>query len=410
MTFSLHAAQQRSIKAARARWNFWTGPVRSGKTVAANIAFIARIMNAGAGDIWMIGRTLGTLKRNVLEPLRIMTGGAFTYSLATQTARFAGREIYLLGASNAQAEEKIRGSTAALIYGDEITLWPEDLFRQCGLRMSLANSQFFGTTNPGPPQHWLRLFLDAHAGTTALEFTWSIHENTFLTREFIQTLEQEFSGLWYKRFILGLWVLADGAIYDFFDEAIHTIIERPAVPDWMFCAADYGTVNPTAVGIFGVLEKPKAGQPKVWLEDEYYHDSRVTQRTKTDSEYADEVIKWLGPRAIKYFIVDPSAASWQAELNKRGLPVMDARNEVLDGIRTVSNMLHTREFAIMRGCKQSIRDMGAYLWDSKAQARGIDKPIKQNDHTHDRTRYGLHTLFAQGITTSLEDAQEAYGW
>lgn len=410
MDFSLHGAQKRSIKAARARWNLWTGPVRSGKTVAANIAFITRVINAGAGDVWMIGRTLGTLKRNVLEPLRQTTGGAFTYSLATQTARFAGREIYLLGASNAQAEEKIRGSTAALIYGDEITLWPEDLFRQCGLRMSLANSQFFGTTNPGPPQHWLRVFLDTHANTNALEFTWSIHENTFLTPEFVQVLEAEFSGLWYKRFIQGLWVLADGAIYDFFDETIHTITERPAQPDWMFAAADYGTVDPTSVGLFGVLERPEPGQPRVWLEEEYYHDSRATQRQKTDSEYADDIVKWLGNRSIKYLITDPSAASWQAELNKRRLPVRDARNDVVNGIRTVANMMHNGEFKIMRNCKQTIRDMGAYLWDPKAQARGIDKPLHTNSHTHDMRRYGLYTLFAQGVMTSTEDAQEVYGW
>lgn len=410
MWVPIAGAPEDSILDSTARFNIWGGPVRSGKTVHSMIRWLTFCMTAPKGDLWMIGKTSGSLERNILAPLKDFTDSAFDYSLTQNKAWLGDREIYTMGASNKDAEARIRGSTAAGIYGDELTLWPANVFKQCGMRMSVRGAAMFGTTNPDGPFHYLktdyidkRRSLSNPSGLDLNYFTWRIEENTTLDPAYVRALYQEYTGLWFKRFILGQWVAAEGAIYDFFDEELHVVEQTPEA-DYFIGAVDYGTSNPTVAGRFGVSRSAgglvdsqgKRLSPRCWLEETYYYSGRETGRQKTDGEYADDLLAFYGsPTAIQHIIVDPSAASFKAELRKRGFTVKDADNDVINGIRRQAQMLHSGEYRIKAdpSNKPVIQEYGAYLWDEKASARGVDKPIKEHDHGKDMERYFLLTEF-----------------
>ncbi len=395
-----------SILDSTARFNIWGGPVRSGKTVHSMIRWLTFCMTAPKGDLWMIGKTLGSLERNIRAPLADFTGGEFSYSLSQGKAWAGDRELYIIGASNKDAEGRIRGSTAAGFYGDELTLWPVNVFKQCGMRMSVKGAKGFFTTNPDGPFHWAKTdYIDKRRtkqnpnGLDLNYFTWPIEANTTLDPDYVRALHAEYTGLWFKRFILGMWVAAEGAIYDFWDDEIHVIQSAPTA-DYYYASIDYGTSNATAAGLFGVSTRPPLygprGErltPRVWLERSYYHSGRDTGKQKTDGEYADDLVEFYRGITLRYIYVDPSAASLIAELRKRGFNVRPANNDVLNGIRRQAQMLNAGEYRVCAGNTEVIREYSAYLWDEKATARGEDRPLKEHDHGKDMERYALLTEF-----------------
>lgn len=392
-----------SIRASQARLNLWHGSVRSGKTICSIIRWLLYIKDAPPGALLMVGKTERTLKRNILDEVeRIVGPSNYRYSGGNGEAWICGRRVLLVGANDLRSEGKIRGLTVAGAYGDELTLWPESFFRQLLARMSVRGAMFFGTTNPDGPYHWLKLeFLDRKDDLDLKAFQFEIDDNIALDPDYVRNLKAEYveGSLWYRRFIEGLWVAAEGAVYDFWDEKEHTIPEEelPGSPDELYLSVDYGTSNATSVGLYGLWlgQKLRAARLRG-----YYHSGRDTGRQKTDSEYATDLnIEFAveKPR-IKSIILDPSAASFKTELRRHGWNVRDAVNDVVDGIRTQARMLKAGEYQILKvdSNQQCIRDYGAYLWDAKAQARGEDKPLKENDHTKDEERYLLHTLFGRG--------------
>lgn len=396
-----------SVKNATGRINIWHGPVRSGKTVSSLIAWILFVDQAPpGGDLYMVGKTELTLARNILQPLEAFLGANFRFSVGQHKAWMRSgttgrwRTIELVGANDQRAEHKIRGPTAAGAYGDEITLWPESFFKMMLARLSVRGARFFGTTNPDGPYHWLKTgFLD-NPKLNLRAFTWSIDENPFLDEEYLANLKLEYGegSLWYRRFIDGHWVAAEGAVYDFFNETEHTIDDLPdRPPDQLDLSVDYGTSNATSVGAYLSWNGVKDGGLRAVRHSGWYYDGRATGRQKTDSEYASEILTWIDtlPTKPRFVFLDPSAASFKVELRKKGLTVRAAKNDVLDGIRTQARLLRSGEYRIRRDPSnaQCIRDYGAYLWDTKAQARGEDKPLKQHDHTKDEERYYLHTMF-----------------
>jgi PBSX family phage terminase large subunit len=383
----------RSILESDARLNIWTGPVRSAKTVHSLIRWLEYAATAPQGALLMIGKTEDTLERNILAPMQEATDGAFTYSKGKHRAYLYGREIYLIGANDERAEQKIRGMTAAGAYGDEVTLWPESFFSQLLARLSLPGAKLFGTTNPDSPYHWLKAnFLDRENELDLKSFGWPLELNTYLDPAYIAALKSEYTGLWYKRFILGEWVSAEGAVFDFFNESLH-VGEVPLAGDYIDLACDYGTSNATAVGLI----RSRAGMGlKAWLERTYYYDGRLN-RQRTDAEHADAIDREFADVKARhrYFILDPSAASFKAELRKRGWFVKDANNDVLEGIRIVAKMMKAGNFKLgdHASNRVAIKQLSGYAWDTRAQKRGEDKPLKQDDHAVDMIRYALATLY-----------------
>lgn len=408
-----------SIRDSTARQNIWHGSVRSGKTISSIIRWLTFIRTAPTGGhLVMVGKTERTLKRNILTEIERIAGAKnYRFNAGEGVATIFGREVFVYGANDERAEGKIRGLTVSGAYGDELSLWPESFYKQLLARMSVKGAQLFGTTNPDGPYHWLKTgYLDRADELNLRAFHFALEDNPALDPEYVTALKAEYvpGSLWYKRFIEGLWVAAEGAVYDFFNEADHTLTALPDAlsPDGHWISVDYGTSNATSAGLYAAWRRGGPGDLKAVRLDGYYYDGRATGRQKTDTEYAEDLEEKFGAyRASARVLLDPSAASFKTELRKRGWKVIDAHNDVLDGIRTQAKMLHNGEYKLLNtpGNKQAIRDYGAYLWDTKAQARGEDKPIKQHDHTKDEERYFLHTLFGRTQTTTAA-RQRLSGW
>lgn len=394
---TLSKKQKESIRAATARLNLWEGSVRSSKTVASIWRFLQFVGNAPkSGELLLAGKTMDALKRNVINPIIELVGNEAHYSSGLREMRLFGRTIHTVGASDERSEGKIRGATLCGSYGDEITLWPESFFRMMLSRMSVEGAKFFGTTNPDNPNHWLKKdFIDRADDLEMKVFHFLLEDNPYLPKSYVDSLKKEYTGLWYKRFILGEWCIAEGAIFDFFDEAKH-VIDR--VPEAMYydVGIDYGTTNPCVFILYG--NNPTA-TPKIWAEREYYFDPKTEKKQKTDAQFSKDFINFISPvrNKVRGIYCDPSAESFQVQLKADGITgLRDAENDVLNGIRTVGRMLHSGEFALTRGVPNYIKEMYGYCWDSKAQIRGEDKPLKTNDHCQDNGRYVLHSKFGTG--------------
>jgi PBSX family phage terminase large subunit len=384
--------QRSSIVESNARINIWDGAVRSGKTIASIIRWLDHIARGPQGDLLMAGKTERTLKRNVIDTITDIVGtDQCRVNWGLGEARILGRRVYLLGANDARSEEKLRGLTLAGLYGDELTTWYPDFFGMSLSRLSLRNAKFFGSTNPDTPSHWLkRDWIDRAAELGIRHFHFSIEDNPSLDPEYVAALKKEYVGVWYQRFILGLWVQAAGAIFDAWNEARHVEAELPAILR-RWAAIDYGRYNPFVCQIQGLGD-----DGRVHIMHEYRYDGRAQKRQKSEVEYVKDVLKWyasLGePQLPEYWWVDPSAISfmsamWQAEVEN----VRAADNDVEPGLQLMASALSPGEdrLRVHASCAGLRTEFPGYSWDEKAATKGIEKPLKRDDHSMDALRYGL---------------------
>lgn len=383
-TFSEKA--MKSIALSDARLNIWEGAVRSGKTITSLIRWLEFIKTHPDSNLIMIGKTARTLKRNVIDVLLSICGDIATFNISKGELYIDGTVVYTADANDERSHEKIRGITLAGAYGDEITLWPQSLFNTLLSRLSVEGAKFFGTTNPDSPYHWLkRDFIDRARSLDMRVFHFLLEDNPNISEQYINALKREYSGLWYKRFIEGLWVQAEGAVFDSWNEEVHVTDSVPECEEY-YVGIDYGTANPTAFILAG---KSKG----VWyVVDEYYWDSAERGKQKTDYDYAQDLISFIGDIQVEKIFVDPSAASFRAECAKRGILLEDADNAVVPGIRKMASLLNGGELLVAERCKNLRREFASYVWDTKAQLRGEDKPLKQNDHALDALRYIINSV------------------
>ncbi|KAB7834056.1 PBSX family phage terminase large subunit [Streptomyces mobaraensis] len=397
MPLPLSDKQLHSIRASfDARISIWHGSVRSGKTIASLIAFLISIRRAPAtGLILLCGRSLQTIERNILEPLQDpdLFGAEVTaevrHTRGATTASILGRTVHLIGASDARAEGRLRGATACLAYTDEATLVPEGFWTQLLARLSVPGARLLATTNPDGPQHWLkRAYLDREAELDLLGFHFGLADNPSLSPAYVAALSAEYSGLWRRRMIDGSWVIAEGAIYDCYDEQRHVVDEMPEMRrHWL--GIDYGTTAPFSAILLGLGD-----DDRLYAVAEWRYDSRTRRRQMTDAQYSAAVRAWLDELDIRpeWTFVDPSAASFSTQLWTDGHPgVTRADNSVLDGIRTVSNALDAGLLRIHRSCEGLLAELPDYSWSEQAAARGEDRPNKVDDHSADALRYAMHS-------------------
>ncbi len=382
------------ITNATARINALDGPVRSGKTIANTVAWINYIRNAPYDSLLMTGKTRDTLYRNVLADFfRIIGTKNYRYNRSEGILHCFGKEIYCLGANDEKAESRVRGMTVGGWYANEVTLYPESFVKQALARMSLEGSRAFWDMNPDSPYHYLYTeYLtneELIAAGILKRFQFVLDDNLSLSREYVESLKKLYSGMWYKRLIDGLWVLAEGAIYDMWDEDKHVIVCPKKYSE--YCVAiDYATASVMTFGLYGITDN------KVYLIKEFYYDAQKKGRQKTDSEFADDFKEFLGDIHPRHIYLDPSAASFKVELKKKGYSqVRDADNDVINGIRLVSSFLSTGRFFVDESCTDTITEFGSYVWDPKAQKKGEDKPLKENDHAMDRNRYLILSRFGK---------------
>lgn len=389
--------------------NLLEGAVRSGKTICSIVAFIKLIITHPAGNVLFIGKTDRTLYRNILMPIEEMIGADyFTFRRGTGEGEIFGRRFYTAGAVDERAYTKIQGLTLSLAYGDEVAAWPESFFQMLISRLSDPDARFIGTMNPEGPYHWMKTkFLEREHELSVESWHFTLEDNYNLNPAYVENLKKFYTGLYYKRYILGQWVFAEGVIYDMFSEARHVSTVDPDA--WNSCilkhvSVDYGTSNPSVFQMWG------HDGTKRYLKKEYYYDSKEHGRQKTDSEYAQDLSHFIGLEEIQTVIIDPSAASFKLEVARLGIPVQDADNAVLDGIREVCSELSQDYIQVDPSCVNYIREMSGYVWDTRAGERGEDKPIKQNDHSEDCARYYVFTVKLNRGFNNLVDMSDEVGY
>lgn len=388
----LSAKQLEFVRRAHHRWNFKGGATRSGKTYLDFkwiIPLRIRERIGKEGLCVILGVTKSTIERNVLEPMRKIYGDGLVGSISSDnTVMLFGEKCYALGAEKVTQVSKIRGASIKYCYGDEVADWSADVFELLKSRLDKEYSCFDGTYNPQHPGHWLKKFLDSGADIYSQVYT--IDDNPFLPDSFKDNLKREYAGtVHYDRYILGLWVLAEGLVYNFGEGN-----QTEEIPDTgeYYISVDYGTMNPFSAGLWCVN-----GSEAVRVR-EYYYGGRDKQVMKTDEEYCDEVERLAGDLTIRQVIVDPSAASFIAALRKRGFKVKQADNSVADGIRRVAVYLANGNIKIHKSCADCIREFGMYRWDEKA---GEDKVIKEYDHAMDEVRYFANTIMKNKIRQDM---------
>ena len=363
------------------------GAVRSGKTFCMGLSFFLWAQHDFSGrQFALCGKTVGALRRNLLTELlpslrRIGMEVQENRSANTLTVVYAGHrnQFLLFGGKDASSAALIQGSTLAGLLLDETALMPRSFVEQAVARCSVRGSKLWFNCNPEGPEHWFyKEWIEKAESRGALRLHFTMEDNPGLPPEIRQRYERLYTGVFYRRFVLGEWAAAQGLVYDFFDPAR----DAAEVPEGPFSAwrvsVDYGTVNPLSMGLWG----QKNG---VWYRvEEAYYDSRREGRQKTDAEYADLLEQLAAGREIQRVIVDPSAASFMEALRQRGWQVVKADNDVADGIRVTADLLRQRRIVLCRPCRDCLREMALYCWDERTER---DAPRKEYDHAMDEMRY-----------------------
>lgn len=375
------------------------GAVRSGKTSVMSLSFFRWAMLTFTGQAFAFcGKSVGAVERNIVTPLLAVgwmrTRFCVRYHRGDHVviARDGNREnrFYLFGGKDESSYALIQGITLAGVLLDEVALMPRSFVEQALARCSVRGSKFWFNCNPENPLHWFRQeWILKAPEKNALHLHFLMDDNPGLDEDTRRRYRSMYSGVFYQRYILGRWVMSEGLIYDMFDQMENVYQKAPASMRHRaqrFITCDYGTTNPCVF-----LDIYDDGEI-IRVEREYRWDSRKERRQKTDQEYADDFMEFMGKDWCTV-LVDPSAASFIVALRQRGVYVREAANEVLDGIRKVGTLFQRRALLVNEAhCMGLIGELGTYLWDEKAALRGEEKPVKQQDHGPDALRYFVNSL------------------
>lgn len=385
------------------------GAVRSGKTSIMVVAFIDWAMREFSSQRFGIcGKTVGSATENIIIPYISMTRTKKKYTAKWRRSQKilevrSGRKVNyfeVFGGRDESSYALIQGRTLAGVLLDEVVLMPESFVNQALARCSVEGSRIWFSCNPDHPNHWFkREWIDKREERNALYLHFEMTDNPSLSEKTLARYQSMYSGVFYDRYIRGLWVVAEGLIYPMFSEEAHVVDEIP----WQalqrgkwYISLDYGTVNPTAAGMWCLW------RGVAYMVQEYYYDSRAEDDNghsknprRTDEEHYAELEKLAGDRRIERVIVDPSAASFKETVRRHGkFTVWDADNSVLDGIRLTASLLNAGRILIHRSCKGILSEFGQYRWDMDAPE---DAVIKEFDHGMDQMRYFCATIMEREV-------------
>lgn len=367
------------------------GAVRAGKTVAMVLGFFLWSMTAFQGGTFAIcGKTVGALRRNITGNLEDWLGGLFQLREHRSDNRLTvfdrtGREntYYLFGGSDESACQLIQGITLCGVLLDEAALMPRSFVEQACARCSVEGSKLWLNCNPEGPDHWLyRQWILQAREKNLLRLHFTMADNPALSPRIRSRYESLYTGLFYRRFILGQWCMAEGLVYDFQPE--RHVVPAPPPGGRYYLSVDYGTRNPFSAGLWQVTGG------KAYRLREFYHSGRQTGRMLTDEEYYGQLEALAGDLPVELVVVDPSAASLMAVIRRHGrFRVRKAKNAVLPGIRWVASLLKNRVLLLTPGCTDAIREFRQYRWEDGAAQ---DQVVKDNDHAMDDIRYFCATV------------------
>lgn len=368
------------------------GAVRSGKTLCMSVSFIAWAFSAFSDRSFALcGKTIASLRRNVvtvilpvLRELGFECSEKLSQNLIEITYGNAKNRFWLFGGKDESSAALIQGMTLAGVLLDEVTLMPRSFVEQALARCSVDGSKLWFNCNPEHPMHWFHEeWVKKHREKNCLYLHFTMKDNPSLTPSIIRRYEKLYSGAFYERFVLGRWVAAQGCVYPMFSQEKH-VISPPDFLSQYYISCDYGTVNPSSFGLWG----ENGGR---WYRiKEYYFNSRVEGSQRTDSEHYDALCDLAGTLPIEAVIVDPSAASFIECIRRAGrFRVIPAKNEVIDGIRRVSDCLKEQKIMFSPECRDTIKEFGLYRWEENAAK---DAVRKENDHAMDDIRYFVSSV------------------
>ena len=357
------------------------------------VAFIRWAMDNFSGQRFgLCGKTVDSCIKNLVIPYISMHYAKSRYILRWRRAdkilevtRGAAKNYFeVFGGKDESSAALIQGRTLAGVLLDEVPLMPESFFNQALARCSVEGAKMWFSCNPDNPQHWFYTkWIQRHKERNALYLHFTMKDNPSLSEKTLKRYEEQFAGVFYDRYIKGLWVAAEGLVYPMFDKKKHVVYEEPSRGDW-YISIDYGTLNPFAAELWRV-----DGDCAVMV-DEYYYDGRSAQCQKTDVDYYADIERLAGDRDIQSIVVDPSAASFITLIQQRGkYSVVKANNAVLDGVRSTAALINSGNILIHARCRNTLREFNEYSWDKKA---GSDTVIKESDHAMDSLRYLVQTV------------------
>lgn len=372
------------------------GAVRSGKTSIMMWAFVRWAMENFSGQRFGVcGRTVDSCTKNIIVPFTAMSLAKERYIIrwrrgdkVMEVRRGAVTNYFeVFGGKDEVSYTLIQGRTLAGVLLDEVVLMPRSFVEQALTRCSVDGAKLWFSCNPGSPQHWFYTeWIKRHKERNALYLHFEMTDNLGLSEKTLERYQNMFTGVFYDRYIRGLWVLAEGLVYDFGEENI--VDDVPESGEY-YISCDYGTLNPFSAGLW-CWDGKTATRIR-----EYYYSGREEHRNKTDEEYYTELEKLVGELPVISVIVDPSAASFIEVIKRHGkFKVRKAVNDVLPGIATTARYLRSGALKIHRSCKDAIREFGLYRWDEKSTE---DRPIKENDHAMDDTRYFAMTVLRRKV-------------
>lgn len=373
------------------------GSIRSGKTLSMSLSFILWAMKNFDNQLFiMAGKTIAAFRRNVLFWLfQVLEDNDFIIDerktenkIIISTKQGVSNTFFIFGGLDERSQNLVQGLTAAGAFFDEVALMPESFVNQVLGRCSVEGSKWWFNCNPDTPAHYFYTeFIQGRREKGLIYLHFTLDDNLTLSERIKKRYRSQFSGLFYKRFIEGLWVVAEGAIYGMFDKETMTYTEPLNKNESsFFVAVDYGTINPT------VYLKIYDTDDVIYVDEEYYFDSKAEQRQQDDNAYAEDLKKFIGNEYPEKVIVDPAAASFKIVLKNNGFLVTDAKNDVLNGIRVVSALFARKKIMINARCEMLIKEIQGYVWDDKSARLGIEKPIKRFDHAVDALRYYIYTM------------------
>ncbi len=363
------------------------GAVRSGKTLSMSLGFMMWANSFFNNSAFAIcGKTVTSLRRNVINPLLSMIKD-YGFTCEEKVSKnlidisFNGRKnrFYLFGGKDEGSAALIQGVTLSGIFLDEVVLMPRSFVEQALARCSVSGSKIWFNCNPDNPSHWFyNEWIKKHDEKNALYLHFTMNDNPSLSEKVKKRYERLYSGAFYERFVLGKWVASDGIIYPMFDRKKHIFSENIECSKYVV-SCDYGTVNPTSMGLWGFYGG-------TWHRlKEYYYSSKKEGCMRTDEEHYNALENLVDGKEIAKVIVDPSAASFIECIRRHGkFKVVKADNDVVTGIRRVSTALKENKLKFHESCIDIIREFNLYHWNERA---GEDVPVKENDHAMDDMRY-----------------------
>lgn len=374
------------------------GAIRSGKTLCMSLSFVLWAMSTfNQQNLGMAGKTIGSFRRNVLFWLKLMLKSRRYHVVDHRTDNMLEvskngviNYFYIFGGKDERSQDLIQGITLAGMFFDEVALMPESFVNQATGRCSVDGSKYWFNCNPDNPRHWFKLnWIDKAKEKNLVYLHFTMDDNLSLSPKIKQRYRSMYVGVFFKRFIEGIWCVADGLVYSMFDEDKHVIHGECPYSPMHHVSIDYGTVNPFSAGMWGFDGK------RAIRERELYYNGREKGVRLDDETYYQKLKELIGDTPIEYIIIDPSAASFIEVIKKHGeYMVKGAKNDVLDGIRVTTTFLNTGRLFVHESCTNTIEEFGLYSWDEES---GDDKVIKENDHAMDDTRYYCNTFMRKWL-------------